>query len=112
MMPPAVKQPAKQAVALDLNAPGFLRSLLDLDKTERNHVLNTLGKLIKLDWDQLYRDPGLKWEKINSVTPPAGFDAIYSLRITQSRRALAVRDGNVLRMLLIAADHDAAYGKK
>ena len=63
------KSPTKQPVALDLNAPGFLRSLLWLDKTERNHVLNTLGKLIKLDWDQLYRDPGLKWEKINSAAP-------------------------------------------
>jgi hypothetical protein len=111
-MPPRANPPAKQAVALDLNAPGFLRSLLGLDKTERNHVLNTLGKLIKLDWDQLYRDPGIKWEKINSAQPPAGFDAIYSLRITQSRRALAVRDGAVLRMLLIGSDHDAAYGKK
>lgn len=111
-MPRAAKSPAKQAVTLDLNAPGFLRSLLELDKTERNHVLNSLGKLIKLDWDQLYRDPGLKWEKINSVTPPAGFDAIYSLRISQSRRALAVRDGAALRTLLIATDHDAAYDKK
>lgn len=34
---------------------------------------------------QLYRDNGLKW-KIVSVKPPSGIDAIYSLRITQSRR--------------------------
>jgi hypothetical protein len=34
----------------------------------------------------LYRDNGIKWEKIVSVRPPDGIDAIYSLRMTQSIR--------------------------
>ncbi len=42
----------------------------------------------------------------------AGVDAIYSLRITQSRRATAYRDGDFLRLLTIAPDQDAAYGEK
>ena len=47
-----------------------------------------------------------------SVKPPKGIGAVYTLRITQSRRASAYRDGNFLRFLTIAPDHDAAYGKK
>ena len=97
---------------LDLNNEVFLENWLTLDKSERNRVTDTLKKLRQLTWDQLYRDQGLKWEKVVSVKPAKGIDAIYTLRITQSRRASAYRDGNFLRFLTIASDHDAAYGKK
>ena len=97
---------------LDLNNEVFQENWLTLDKSERNRVTDALRKLRQLTWDQLYRDQGLKWEKVLSVKPPKGIDAIYTLRITQSRRASAYRDGNFLRLLTIAPDHDAAYGKK
>lgn len=105
---------AEQArrVQLDLNNEVFLENWLALDKSERNRVTDTLRKLRQLTWDQLYRDPGLKWEKVVSVKPLKGIDVVYTLRITQSRRATACRDGNFLRFLTIAPDHDAAYGKK
>ena len=96
---------------LDLNNEVFQENWLTLDKSERVRVTDTLSKLCKLTWDQLYRDQGLKWEKVVSVKPPKGIDALYTLRITQSRRASAYRDGNFLRFLTIAPDHDAAYGK-
>ena len=97
---------------LDLNNEVFQENWLTLDKSERNRVTDTLRKLRQLTWDQLYRDQGLKWEKVVSVKPPQGIDAVYTLRITQSRRATAYRDGNFLRFLTIAPDHDSAYGKK
>ena len=75
-------------------------------------MLKTLNKFRQLTWGQVYGDTGLKWEKIASVTPPAGITAVYSLRITQARRATAYRDGSFIRFLTIAADHDATYGKK
>ena len=106
------KIPQNQRVKLDLNNPEFQKNLLDLDKTERNRVLDTLKKILKLDWGQIYSDPGLKWEKITSVKPPKGLDAIYSLRITQARRATAVRDGGYMRFQTVQPDHDATYGKK
>ncbi len=74
--------------------------------------METLNKLRQMTWRQVYLDGGLKWEKIRSVTPPAPIPAVYSLRITQSRRAIAYRDGNYLRLLAIPPDHDATYGKK
>ncbi len=105
-------KPQSQPVRLDLNNPEFLRGLLALDKAERNRVLDTLKKLLKLDWEQIYKDPGLKWEKITSVKPLKGIDVIYSLRITQSRRATAVRDGDFMRFQTVQPDHDSTYGKK
>ncbi|MEQ1889613.1 MAG: hypothetical protein ABL951_10605, partial [Alphaproteobacteria bacterium] len=74
-------------VRLDLNNPVFQKNLLTMQKPERHAALETLNKLRQMTWNQVYRDNGLKWEKIISVTPPAGVDAIYSLRITKARRA-------------------------
>ena len=74
--------------------------------------MDTLRKIRLLSWDQLYRDKGLKWEKIISVKPPQGIDAIYSLRITLSRRCTAYRDGDFMRLLTVAPDHDSTYGRK
>lgn len=99
-------------VRLDLNNPVFQQNLLTLQKQERLAALDALNKLRQLTWNQVYRDQGLKWEKIISIKPPAGIDALYSLRITQSRRATAYREGEFIRLLSIAADHDNAYGKK
>jgi hypothetical protein len=99
-------------IRLDLNNPVFQEQLLTLQKQERHAALDTLNKIRRLTWNQLYRDQGIKWEKITSVKPPAGIDAVYSLRISQSRRATAHRDGDFMRLLTIAPDHDATYGKK
>jgi GH35 family endo-1,4-beta-xylanase len=59
-------------VRLDLNNPVFQENLLGLQKSERHAALDTLKKIRQLTWSQLYRDNGMKWEKINSVTPPPG----------------------------------------
>ena len=99
-------------VRLDLNNPVFQEHLFQLQKPDRHAALDTLKKIRQLTWAQLYRDNGLKWEKIVSVRPPLGIDAIYSLRITQSRRCTAFRDGDYMRFLTIAPDHDSTYGRK
>lgn len=99
-------------VRLDLNNPVFQDNLLNLQKTDRHAALDTLKKIRQLTWAQLYRDSGLKWEKIASVAPPPGVDAVYSLRITQARRCTAYREGDFMRFLTIARDHDATYGRK
>lgn len=99
-------------VRLDLNNPVFQETLFNLQKAERHAAIDTLKKVRQLTWAQVYRDNGLKWEKIVSIKPPAGIDAIYSLRITQSRRATAWRDGDFMRMLTVAPDHDSTYGRK
>ncbi len=99
-------------IRLDLNNPVFQEHLLTLQKPERHAALDTLNKLRQMTWNQVYRDNGLKWEKIISVNPPTGIDVVYSLRITQARRATAYRDGEFIRFLTIAPDHDSTYGTK
>ena len=99
-------------VKLDINNPVFQVGLFTLQKPERHAALDTLNKIRQLTWAQVNRDNGLKWEKISSVKPPAGVDAVYSLRITQARRAIAFREGDFMRFLTVAADHDSTYGKK
>jgi hypothetical protein len=99
-------------VRLDLNNPVFQEQLFGLQKPERNAAIDTLRKIRQLTWNQLYRDNGLKWEKIISVRPPSGVDAIYSLRITQSRRCTAYREGDFLCLITVAPDHDSTYARK
>ena len=106
------KPVADSQVRLDLNNPVFQHNLFTLQKAERHAALDTLNKLRQMTWQQVYRDAGLKWEKIVSIKPPEGLDAIYSLRISQGRRATAYRDGEFIRFLTISPDHDATYGKK
>ncbi len=99
-------------VKLDLNNPIFQENLFSLQKSERHSALETLNKLRRMTWNQVYQDHGLKWEKVASFKPPQGIDTVYSLRISQSRRATAIRDGDFIRLLTIAPDHDSTYGKK
>lgn len=107
-----MSRPPDPAVRLDLNNPVFQRDLFGLQKHERHAALDTLSKLRQLTWAQVHRDKGLRWEKIVSVKPPPGIPALYSLRITQARRAVAYRDGDFIRLLAIPPDHDSTYGKK
>lgn len=99
-------------VRLNINNPVFQEHLLTLQKPQRQAALDTLNKLRQLTWNQVYRDTGLHWEKIVSLTPPPGVEGLYSLRITQARRAMAYRNGDFIRLLTIAPDHDSSYGKK
>jgi hypothetical protein len=99
-------------VDLDLNDPDFQAQLFALDRDLQRAVLETLRKIRSLTWSEVYRDQGLKWEKIASIVPPKGAPAVYSLRITRSCRATAYRQGNVMRLLAVYPDHDATYGRK
>lgn len=104
--------PDEQTVLLDLNNPIFQEALFSLPKAEKMAALDTLRKLRAMTWSEVYRDKGLRWEKVASVKPPSGITAIYTVRITHSCRATAFREGNILHFLTSSADHDAAYGRK
>lgn len=105
-------QKRNNKVLLDINNPVFQKAWMGLEQAERYRVLDALKKIQQLTWDQVYRDQGLNWEKITSISPPGGIAAIYSIRITLSTRALVYRDGSYMRFLLVSHDHDGIYGKK
>jgi hypothetical protein len=95
-------------VLLDLNNPLFQETWFSLDRPETLAIIATLRKIRQLDWEQLYRDHGLRWEAILSGSGPKG-QRIYSLRVTQRVRAVGYRDDRFLRLLSLHSDHDSAY---
>ncbi|HLM99023.1 MAG TPA: hypothetical protein VK335_07065 [Bryobacteraceae bacterium] len=95
-------------IALDLNNPEFQSDWFALERDDVLAVLATLRKILRLDWNQLYADPGLRWEAILSRPGPAG-QRLYSLRVTKRVRAVAYRQGEFLRFLSLHPDHDSAY---
>ncbi len=100
--------PQKDAfVQLDLNNPVFRRNLFSLHKKEQWAVFQTLGKLSRMTWKQIYGDRGLKWEVLYSRSGPHG-EKIYSFRIGKGFRAVACREKSWLRILSLHPTHDTA----
>lgn len=93
-------------VLLDLNPPDFLDDLFDLDASEVKKVLKTLKKLRGLTWNEVFRDRGLNWEEVKNLPGK------YTIRLSQSYRAVATREGGWMRFAALHQDHDGAYGKK
>ena len=103
-------------VRLDLNDSDFLGDLFALDKSEKIQIIKVFEKISKLTWDQIYQDPGLKWEKIEPVPPRLIRHlaknkqlSLYSIRVTQAKRAVVTRDGDFMRFLALRPDHDSIY---
>jgi hypothetical protein len=67
-------------VLLDLNNPVFQEAWFSLGRSDALAVLNTFKKIRQLDWEQLYRDPGLRWEPSFRAVDPGtkGFTVFVS----------------------------------
>ncbi|MCX7120359.1 MAG: hypothetical protein NTZ67_01055 [Gammaproteobacteria bacterium] len=95
-------------IKIDMNNPVFQKDLFLLGKNEQVALIKTLKKLSQLTWEQVYLDQGLKWEALTSKQTNLG-ERIYSFRFSQKYRALALRQGDFLRLLTLHTDHDSAY---
>lgn len=95
-----------EKVLLDLNYPGFQAELFALDISEAKKVLKAFKKLTTMTWNEVFRDHGLKWEPLKSVSGK------FTIRLSQSFRAVVIRDGRFMRFQALHQDHDGAYGKK
>lgn len=93
-------------VLLDLNHPGFPSELFALDAPEIKKVFKTLTKLRALTWSEVFQDHGLKWEELRSLPGK------YTIRLSQSYRAVVVRENAFMRFQTLHHDHDEAYGRK
>jgi hypothetical protein len=101
-------------VRLDLNDNDFLKDLFALDKNDKVQVIKVLEKISKLTWPQIYEDAGLKWEKIDPIPPRLVRHltkdkqlSLYSIRVTQAKRAVVTRDGEYMRFLALPPHHDS-----
>jgi hypothetical protein len=95
-------------VRLDLNYPAFQKEWFDLSKEDFLAIKNTLKKIISMDWNQIYKDKGLRWEKIHSIVTPAG-RTLYSIRLSKKFRAIVCREKDFLIFVSLHPDHDSAY---
>ena len=93
-------------VQLDLNFDAFQTTLFDLDVQELKKVLKTFKKIKAMTWKDVFVDKGLHWEEIRSIPGK------YTIRLSQSYRAVAIREGSFMRFQALNQDHDGAYGKK
>jgi hypothetical protein len=107
----AVVAGASDRVRLDLNSPEFLDVFLRLETRELRQVVASLRRLRELPWDAVHRYTGFQWEAIRHIPTPTGATA-YSLRLSQKVRAIAYRDGAMLRLLSLHPDHDSAYRRR
>jgi hypothetical protein len=95
-------------IQIDMNNQRFQNDLFTLEKTEVNALIKTLKKINQLEWEQLYKDKGLKWESIVNPTVKKN-KQLYSFRFSNKYRALAYRENNFLMLLTLHVDHDSAY---
>jgi hypothetical protein len=95
-------------VRIDLDDAEFQRELFALEKDDAASVLEALRKLARMTWQQLYADKGIHWEQIHGERAPASANR-HTFRITRAFRAVAVRNGDWLRILSLHPDHDGAY---
>jgi len=95
-------------ILIDLNKPKFQQEFFELQEDEQRALLNTLKKMSKLEWTELYVDKGIRWELIESEKSNKG-NNLYSFRFSQKYRGTAFRDGDYLVLLGLFPDHDSAY---
>jgi hypothetical protein len=98
----------KGRIQLDLNSPEFQAVFFRLEPDDLKQVVAALRRLRELDWNSLYRHTGFRWEALEHLKCSDG-RKIYSLRLSQRIRAIALRDGNFLRLISLHPDHDSAY---
>jgi hypothetical protein len=91
-----------------MNYSKFQEELFELEKIEQRSFLNTLKKIKKLGWEDLYKDKGIRWELITSKKTTKG-NPIYSFRFSKKYRATAYREKKHLVILGLFVDHDSAY---
>ncbi|MDB5796876.1 MAG: hypothetical protein JWP36_778 [Paucimonas sp.] len=93
-------------VLLDLNYLEFQKELFNLDVGDVRKIFATFKKLRAMTWQEIFKDKGLHWEEVKTVSGK------YTVRLSQSYRAVVRRDGDYMRFASLHPDHDGAYGRK
>lgn len=99
-------------ISVNLSSPALVSQIANLSKENLISFQKTLRKILKLSWNQLYQDHGLKWEEITSMS-----DILlgnkkyrpYSIRLNQKFRAIAMRKESEMVFISLHPDHDSTY---
>ncbi len=90
--------------------PSFDEAVMIAELPVRKAAAKVLLLLKSLDLPQLWRHPGLNFEKLHGMVEPITGQQLYSIRITGSARAitcLLIRSTIVL--VSLHTQHDKAY---
>lgn len=105
-------------VLIDASCPRFMTALANLKEHDQEAILDTIGKIQKLTWDDVYKTSsktpgqkrGINYEAIDQQT--ASGRRIATIRESGKIRIRVCRDQQFMRFISIHIDHDSAYEEK
>lgn len=103
-----------ELVECDLSHKRFISELEDLQENQIKQVQDSIDKIEKMTWDQVYKTSsrtqkrGINWEKIAGQTTRSG-KPVASIRVSKKYRARVCRDGKIMRFISLHLDHDGTY---
>ncbi len=106
------------SVLVDTGYPRFLNALVNLELDEQEAILDTIDKIQKMTWDDVYKTSsktpsqkrGINYEPIDQRT--ASGKRIATIRASGKIRIRVCRDEQYMRCISIHVDHDSAYKEK
>ena len=79
----------------------------------RKAAAKMLVLLQAIDLSDLWKHPGLNFEKLHGMIEPGTGQQLYSLRVTASARAITcLLSGPTLVLVSLHVQHDKAYRKR
>lgn len=92
--------------------PAFDEAVMAAELPVRKAAAKMLRLLQVLDLSQLWKHPGLNFEKLHGMIEPVTGEQLYSLRVTSSARAITcLIKGPSIVLVTLHVQHDKAYRK-
>lgn len=92
--------------------PAFDEAVMAAELPVRKGAAKMLQTLQQLELPQLWRHPGLNFEKLHGMIEPITGEQLYSLRVTGSARAITcLVKGPTIVLVALHVQHDKAYRK-
>lgn len=90
--------------------PAFDEAVMAAELPVRKAAAKMLQLLESLDLPQLWKHPGLNFEKLQGMIEPITGEQLYSLRVTGSARAITcLLVGPTIVLISLHTQHDKAY---
>jgi hypothetical protein len=93
--------------------PAFDEAVMAAEPAVRKAAAKMLVLLQSLDLPDLWKHPGLNFEKLHGMIEPVTGQQLFSLRVTGSARAVAcLPSGPTLVLVSLHVQHDKANRKR
>jgi hypothetical protein len=90
--------------------PAFDEAVMVAQLPVRKAAAKMLKLLLSLDLVQLWKHPGLNFEKLHGMIEPISGEQLYSIRVTGAARAVTcLLKGPTIVLISLQTQHDNAY---